>query len=113
MQDINPFVHLDGSIGRTAICAEAIAIGRMITDGDGPIQTIASIQRIESGPEAGNTRLVAPCGICREMLCDYPPEASVLLPDEHGSPMKLLAAALLPNRYYSADAPRYRWPTNQ
>lgn len=83
-------VSLDTRVGRMAVCAEAVAIGMAIAEGDPHIETIVAVNA------AG--RVVAPCGACREMLADYAPRARVLMPGAEG-PEGVVAAALLPRRY--------------
>ncbi|MGB6987202.1 MAG: hypothetical protein WBD74_14620 [Candidatus Aquilonibacter sp.] len=64
-------VHLEASVGRVAVCAEAIALGMAVAAGGGSIVTIVAVDR------DGN--VIAPCGICREMIGDYSPDASVVI----------------------------------
>jgi cytidine deaminase len=45
--------------------------------------------------EAGAPMLVAPCGLCRELLLDYAPEADVLLPGQGRVALRML----LPSPY--------------
>jgi hypothetical protein len=42
--------------------------------------------------------VVSPCGICRELITDYGPQAWVIVPGAHGAE-KVLIAELLPNKY--------------
>lgn len=101
-------VHLEGNIGRTAICAEAVALGSLVTSGGGKIDTIVAVQYIpgETGQPA-TLPIVSPCGICREMISDYAPRASVITchPVEADTAVKLQIEALLPMKYRGADAP--------
>ncbi len=87
---VHAAVSLDTRVGRMAVCAEAVAIGMAIAEGDPGIETIVAVN------QAG--RVVAPCGACREMLADYAPQARVLMPGEQG-PEVVVAAELLPRRY--------------
>ncbi|NIS49625.1 MAG: cytidine deaminase [Gammaproteobacteria bacterium] len=83
-------VHVEGTIGRVAVCAEAIAIGHAATAGDTDIDTIVAVT--EEG------RVVPACGICRELISDYSPEANIIIEKD-----KELQAApvseLLPQKY--------------
>lgn len=69
-------VHLEANVGRIAICAEAVALGRALTEiGSTEIETIVAVYHRQNG-EIG---IVAPCGMCREMIADYAPSAKVIL----------------------------------
>src|SRR3982074_3023450 len=70
-------VNIDAYIGRIAVCAEAIAIGRSITEaGDKGIETIVAVRHPKPG-EGGGIAVVSPCGICRELIHDYDDKARV------------------------------------
>jgi cytidine deaminase len=80
-------VHLEASVGRAAVCAEAIALGMAVALGDGSIAAIVAVDR------DGN--VLSPCGICREMISDYAPNANVVVAD--GDVLRLVAIGeLLP-----------------
>ncbi len=87
-------VHLEGQVGRIAVCAEAIAIGMGAAEGDTDIEQIVAVDY------DGN--VVAPCGMCRELIYDYSPEATVIVPNKNG-PGSVRVAELLPNKYRRAD----------
>lgn len=53
------------------MCAEAIAIGMSVAAGESTIETIVAVD--------ADGDIVAPCGMCREMIGDYGPQARVLL----------------------------------
>ncbi len=90
-------VHLDCYVGRIAVCAEAIAIGRAVTDGDGAeIDTIVAVR--QASPDDPEPAVVAPCGMCREMISDYAPEARVIVPGDEG-PRIASISSLLPGKY--------------
>ena len=54
-------------------CAEQVAIGTAITNGERDIETIVAV-RGKNGEE-----IVPPCGNCRQILHDYIPECEVIL----------------------------------
>jgi cytidine deaminase len=89
-------VHLEAHVGRIAVCAEAVAIGMGAAIGDAEIDTIVAVNR--------NGEVVAPCGMCRELISDYSPTASVIVPGERGAEV-VPVAALLPNKYVRRSAP--------
>ncbi len=89
-------VHLECRVGRVAVCVEAVAIGRAATEGDGhEIETIVAVYctAAEVEPE-----VVAPCGMCREMISDYAPAARVIVPGANG-PRVVRASRLLPGKF--------------
>jgi cytidine deaminase len=91
--------HVEGGNGRVSLCAEAVAIGAAATAGDTDIDSIVVVT--ESGD------IVAPCGMCRELISDYAPRARVLV-DYKGVAIKKSIADLLPAKYQSADYPNKR-----
>jgi cytidine deaminase len=92
-------VNIDAYIGRNAICAEAIAIGRAITEtGDHGIESIVAVRHPKPG-EPGDTAVVSPCGTCRELIHDYDARAKVIVPDNGRAPKVVTIGELLPNKY--------------
>jgi cytidine deaminase len=92
-------VNIDAYIGRIAVCAEAIAIGRAITEhGDRGIETIVAV-RHPKPDEPGKIAVVSPCGICRELIHDYDAKAKVIVPDQGQPPKVVTIGELLPNKY--------------
>lgn len=83
-------VHLEASVGRIAVCAEAIAVGMAALAGDTEIDVIVAVDR--------NGNVISPCGMCREMILDFAPGARVIipLPDAEGV---VAAESLLPSKY--------------
>jgi cytidine deaminase len=92
-------VNIDAYLGRIAVCAEAIAIGRAITEhGDHGIETIVAV-RHPKPDEPGKIAVVSPCGICRELIHDYDAKARVIVPDNGSVPKVTTIGELLPNKY--------------
>jgi cytidine deaminase len=83
-------VHLEAYIGRIAVCAEAVAIGMAAAEGDTDIETIVAVNR--------QGKVVAPCGMCRELISDYSPQAQVIIPSVGGESVAYISN-LLPNKY--------------
>ena len=91
-------VHLEAYIGRVAVCAEAVAIGMGAAAGDTDIELIVAVNR------AGD--VVAPCGMCRELISDYAPQAEVCVSSATG-PTRVQVSVLLPgNKYARAVMPK-------
>lgn len=74
---IHTGVHVEGSCRRSSICAEGVAMGtaRAALAPDAPL-LIESIVSVQIKP-AGRFRIIAPCGVCRELISDYSPDATV------------------------------------
>lgn len=89
-------VHVEAKVGRITVCAEAMVIGKAISEGEATFETIVAVRRADDDPQA--FYVVSPCGMCREMLCDYGPTTQVLFVDG-GELKKALACDLLPGRY--------------
>jgi len=91
-------VNLDATVGRAAVCAEAIALGAAVMAGD-PVEAAVAVRQHrpgEAGAEEGpRVSVVSPCGLCRELLFDHAPEAVVIMPGRGPVPLK----ALLPGPY--------------
>ena len=92
-------VNLDAYLGRMAVCAEAVALGRAITDtGDGGIDTIVAVRHPKPHETGRTVAVVSPCGACRELIWDYDRNARVIVPGERG-PIVVAIGDLLPNKY--------------
>jgi cytidine deaminase len=91
-------VHLGATVGRLSICAEAVALGRAIVEGDGTVATAVAVRHPKPDEEDRELAVVSPCGACREMITDFAPDALVIVPGPAG-PIKLPVRALLPLPY--------------
>jgi cytidine deaminase len=91
-------VHLGATVGRLSICAEAVALGRAVLEGDGRIGSVVAVRHPKPDEDDRTVAVVSPCGACRELLFDYDPQAMVIVPGPAG-PVKLPAQALLPLPY--------------
>jgi cytidine deaminase len=87
-------VHVGAYVGRIDVCAEAIAIGMGAAEGDTDIETIVAVNK--------EGHVVAPCGMCRELIADYGPGANVIVPGPEGDHVVPIAT-LLPNKYTRHD----------
>ena len=92
-------VNLDAYLGRMAVCAEAVALGRAVTDlGETGIDTIVAVRHPKPSEADQTVAVVSPCGACREMIWDYDRNARVIVPGKNG-PTVVTIADLLPNKY--------------
>jgi cytidine deaminase len=92
-------VNLDAYLGRMAVCAEAVALGRAVIDlGDAGIETIVAVRHPPPQHKDQTIAVVSPCGACRELIFDYDPKARVIVPNGKSSGAVPIGA-LLPNKY--------------
>ncbi len=92
-------VHVEANVGRVTLCAEAVALGSALSAGARDAETIVAVahpggQRAEAEPW-----VVAPCGMCRELISDYGPRAWVIMPRSGGAAAKVAVLDLLPSKY--------------
>src|SRR5579872_6661816 len=89
-------LHVESSIGRASICAEGAAMGAAAVAGDIAIDTIVAVLRTADG----GWRVISPCGVCRELIADYAPDAQVIDYDAARAPAgpvrKVAIRTLLP-----------------
>jgi cytidine deaminase len=92
-------VNLDAYLGRMAVCAEAVALGRAVVDvGDDGIETIVAVRHPPPYEKNQDITVVSPCGACRELIFDYDRKARVIVPNGK-SPAAVRIGDLLPNKY--------------
>lgn len=77
-------------------CAEQVAIGAAITQGEREFETVVAVRGRE-GEE-----IIPPCGNCRQMLFDYMPDCEVIFM-AGGERGKVMAKELLPFAYEQKD----------
>ncbi len=104
-------VNLDAYLGRMAVCAEAVALGRAFVDlGDAGIDTIVAVRHPDPDEKDQTIAVVSPCGACRELIFDYDRNARVIVPNPHPTlprkrgregrgPAVVPITDLLPNKY--------------
>ncbi|SEE99781.1 cytidine deaminase [Streptomyces sp. 3213] len=92
-------VHVEGSCRRSSICAEGVAMGTARGAlPAGAELSITSVVSVQIKP-AGWFRIIAPCGLCRELISDYCPDATVWVTTVDGDePVPLRALDLLPEK---------------
>jgi cytidine deaminase len=94
---IHTGVHLEGSCRRSSICAEGVALGtaRAGLEPGSPllIDTVVSVQI----KPAGQFRIIAPCGVCRELISDYSPDTKIWITADTGI-ITVVALDLLPHK---------------
>jgi len=91
-------LHLGATVGRMQICAEAVAVGRAMLEGDGTIDCAVAVRHPKPHEHSQDIAVVPPCGACRELLMDFAPLAQVIVPGPSGL-LRVAVAALLPLPY--------------
>jgi cytidine deaminase len=72
-------IHVEATIGRITVCAEAIALGAALSQGERDVDTIVAIAHPHPHEEVEESWVTPPCGMCRELIKDYGPEAQVIV----------------------------------
>ncbi|EOR24083.1 MULTISPECIES: cytidine deaminase [Bacillaceae] len=91
-------VHIEAYIGRVTVCAEAIAIGKAISDGEKDFDTIVAVRHPYSDEVERELKVVSPCGMCRELISDYAPDCFIIL-NIDGKNVKTKISDLIPLKY--------------
>lgn len=91
-------LHLGATVGRLSICAEAVALGRAVMDGDGTIECVVAVRHPKPEEQDRTLRVVPPCGACRENLLDFDRGALVIVPSPTGL-VRVPILGLLPLPY--------------
>jgi cytidine deaminase len=91
-------LHIGTTVGRLAVCAEAVAFGRAVLEGDGTIEAAVAVRHPKPEETDRELAVVPPCGGCREMILDHAPEATVIVTGPAGL-VKLPVRTLLPLPY--------------
>ena len=91
-------LHLGATVGRMQICAEAIAVGRLILEGNGTIECVVAVRHPKEHESVQEIAVVPPCGACRELLTDFDPGAEVIVPGAGGL-VRVPVSLLLPLPY--------------
>lgn len=95
---VHTAVHLDTYVGRASVCAEAVAIGKALAEGDSEFECIVSVRHPRPREVNQEIQVVSPCGICRELLSDFAKDCTVIIP-ENGGLVRVPIAELLPSKY--------------
>ena len=79
-----------------SICAEQVAIGQALANGEREFDTIVAVKMNKDG----TTRVVSPCGVCRYLFDKLNIELNVIVEDvKNGKELKVEAGSLLPYPY--------------
>jgi cytidine deaminase len=91
-------IHLGATVGRMQVCAEAVALGRAVLEGDARIDCAVAVRHPKTHETDQSLAVVAPCGACREMLTDFDAGAMIIVPTASGL-RKVPVQFLLPVPY--------------
>ncbi|MEH7225374.1 cytidine deaminase [Bacillus sp. JJ1566] len=91
-------VHLEANVGRIAVCGEAMAMGKSISEGDHEFETIVAVAHPHPHEDIEKCWVVAPCGMCRELISDYGKDTDVII-SYNGELVKCNVMQLLPEKY--------------
>lgn len=89
-------VNVENAAYPVGICAERAAIAAAVTSGERAFEALAVIA---DSPEA-----CAPCGMCRQMLMEFP-ITRIILANTEGAVRVLTPAELLPHAFGAAALP--------
>ncbi|UXH46220.1 cytidine deaminase [Rossellomorea vietnamensis] len=91
-------VHVEANVGRITVCGEAMALGKSISEGDHEFETIVAVAHPHPHEDIEKCWVVAPCGMCRELISDYGTQTDVIL-SYRGELVKCNVLELLPEKY--------------
>jgi len=91
-------VHIDTYVGRASVCAEAVVLGKALSEGEREFDAIVSVRHPRPAEQNRDIHVVSPCSICREMLSDFAPGIRVVVPNGEGE-ATVAIEDLIPNRY--------------
>lgn len=85
-------VHLESYA--TDICAEAVALGMAVSNGEREFDCIVAVTLADGKVP----RVISPCGVCRELIRFYGPDIEVIFVED-GNLRKCRVSDLLPGPY--------------
>lgn len=85
-------------IGGTGTHAEPVALGRAISNGEREFEVSVAMTYADV-PREGEPRVVAACGICRELIQTYSSDADIIVLED-GERVRKPLCELLPNPAY-------------
>ena len=97
-------VHLQGVIGEPAVCAEKVAIGRAMTEGNRQIELSVAIRHPKQQETDGRLYVLPPCGSCRELIADYGSKETWVILELNGALFRARITDLLPMRRWQRGA---------
>lgn len=92
-------LHIGGTVARVSLCAEAVALSQAIMNGCTDLDIIVALHHTSDTGSGSTSKIVNPCGMCRELLSDYAPDLRVIVPDDRGEPTSIPINELLPRKF--------------
>ena len=89
-------VNVENASYPVGICAERAAIARAVTDGEREFDALAVV--------ADTPDVCAPCGMCRQMIAEFPIRR-IILANVRGDMRVMTPAELLPHAFGAAALP--------
>lgn len=84
-------------IKRASACSDSGAISNVVLNKEQP-KLLVAVRKPTPGEHDQETKVVNPCGLCREMLTDYYPDLEVVVSTADGV-RKCVISELLPLKY--------------
>ncbi|HEU5139579.1 MAG TPA: cytidine deaminase [Bacillales bacterium] len=93
-------VHVEANVGRITVCGEAMALGKAISEGEHEFETVVAVAHPHPHEDIEKCWVVAPCGMCRELISDYGKDTDVIISYSREL-VKCNVMELIPERYTS------------
>jgi len=86
-------VNLTAATPRASVCAEPVAVGAAVTDGETAFDTIVAVlfrpdaadqSEVDGGELFPDAAVISACGVCRELIRDYDPSTCVVVRTDDG-----------------------------
>lgn len=92
---IYPGCNVENAAYPACICAERSALVSAVAAGETDFVALAVI--------ADTPRPVSPCGLCRQVIAEIAPNATIILANLQGATQTTTAAELLPDAFNASD----------
>jgi cytidine deaminase len=101
---IYPAIHLQAVVGEPAVCAEKIAIGKAMADGEPSITASVAVRHPKEREANGTLKVLPPCGACRDLIADYGGKETWVILEVDGKLRKVRIQELIPLRRWARGA---------
>ena len=89
--DRHPGANVENAAFPSTLCAEAVAIGRAVSEGARHLRAVAVVSLDMAG--------IMPCGQCRQRMSEFGVEWVIVEDPDTGAPVSYRLEALLPGRF--------------
>jgi cytidine deaminase len=97
-------IHLQAVVGEPATCAEVIAIGRAMIEGEDRITACVAVRHPKPHEVSRELTILPPCGSCRDLIADYGGRDAWILLTTGGKVQKARISDLIPLRRWARGA---------